>query len=169
MRNSDKILFGIVAGVIGLVIVAFIVAFTRPKPAYQSEDAPEGIAHNYLLALQKREYERAYRYLSPELPHYPRDVEEFTSDVQNQGYNFDFDQSSVTLEIVSSEVRGDDATVDVRETRFYQGDLFNSGESSYVFTMTLRRNSAQDSWKIYRSDNYWVYCWGDTSINTYCD
>src|SRR3990172_9629643 len=94
MKNSDRILFAIVAGVIVLVVVAFVVAFTRPEPTYQSEDSPEGITHNYLLALQQKDYERAYRYLSPELPHYPPDIDKFMADVQSQDYNFRFDQNS---------------------------------------------------------------------------
>ncbi|HKZ03482.1 MAG TPA: hypothetical protein VJ180_14670 [Pyrinomonadaceae bacterium] len=169
MKNSDKILFAIVAGVIVLVVVAFVVAFTRPEPTYQSEDSPEGITHNYLLALQQKDYERAYRYLSPDLRHYPPDIDKFMADVQSQDYNFRFDQNSVTLEIVSSEVNGNTATVDVRETRFYQGDLFNSGESSYIFKIRLRRDSSADTWKIFESEAYWVYCWSDTSTDTFCN
>src|SRR3990172_7942266 len=96
MKNSDRILFAIVAGVIVLVVVAFVVAFTRPEPAYQSEDSPEGITHNYLLALQQEDYERAYGYLSSELPHYPRDLDKFIADIETQQYRFQPDQSSVT-------------------------------------------------------------------------
>ena len=53
MKTTDKILIGIVAGIILLIIVALVVTLSRPEPTYQPEDTPEGIAHNYLLALQK--------------------------------------------------------------------------------------------------------------------
>jgi len=46
MKITDKFLIGSVAGVILLVSVAFAVAFLRPKPTYQSDDTPEGVAHN---------------------------------------------------------------------------------------------------------------------------
>jgi hypothetical protein len=169
MKSSDKILFAIVGGVIVLVVAAFVVALTRPKPTYQSEESPEGIAHNYLLALQQGEYERAYGYLSPELPHYPRDVDEFITDIEQQQYSFRLNQDSVTLEIVSSQVNGNTASVEVRETTFYQGDLFNSGESSYTFKIRLRRHSLEGAWRIYESEAYWVYCWSDASIDTFCN
>jgi hypothetical protein len=164
MKNSDKILIAIVGGVLLLVAVAFVVALTRPEPTYQADDTPESVAHNYLLAFQKGDYERAYRYLSPDIENYPPDLEQFVADVQNTGYNFNLDQqNSVTLEIVGSEVTGDLATVDVRQTTFYQGDLFNSGEWSHTFPMRLRRNSAGEAWKIHASDSYWAYCWTDTN------
>ncbi|MEW6405173.1 MAG: hypothetical protein AB1649_25545 [Chloroflexota bacterium] len=161
MKNSDKILIAIVAGVVLLVAVAFIVALTRPDPAYQAENTPEGVAHNYLLALQQEDYERAYGYLSPDIRHYPRNLDRFITDIQNYGYNFSQDQDSVTLEIVSSRLDGNRATIEVKQTTFYQGDLFNSGEWSHTFTMNLKRNSAGGAWKIYASDSYWVYCWTD--------
>jgi hypothetical protein len=168
MKNTDKLLIGIVAGVTILIGLAFVVALTRPKPAYQADDTPEGAAHNYLLALRQGDYKRAYAYLSPDMKHYPRTLDAFISDVQDNSYLFSLDDDSVTLEVVSSRVGTDFATVDVRETTFYQGDLFSSGDSTSTFSMKLRR-SAQGAWKIIDSDSYWAYCWGNTNSYASCD
>ena len=64
MSQSNKLLVGIVVGMIVLIIVALVIAVNRPEPEFQIEDSPEGIAHNYLLALQQSDYARAYDYLS---------------------------------------------------------------------------------------------------------
>jgi len=77
MKNTDKFLVGIVVGVVVLVATAFAVALLRPKPTYQLEDTPKGVAHNYLLALQQEDYKRAYGYLSPTIEGYPTSAEAF--------------------------------------------------------------------------------------------
>ena len=71
MKSTDKFLISIVIGIMLLVVVAFGIAFLRPEPTYQSEDTPEGVVHNYLMALQREEYYRAYSHLSPVIPGYP--------------------------------------------------------------------------------------------------
>lgn len=161
MKKTDKLLLGIVAGIILLVVVAFVVALNKPKPAYQSEDTPGGVAFNYLFALQQKDYERAYGYLSPSLAGYPRDVEKFTKDIHNHSWTFNsLTDSSVTLEIDSDIITGEHADVNIRETRFYEGDLFNSSQYTNVFNMTLRQNE-KGEWKIVDADDYWVGCWNN--------
>jgi hypothetical protein len=161
MKKTDKLLLGIVAGIVLLVVVAFVVALNKPKPAYQSEDTAGGVAFNYLFALQQKEYERAYGYLSPSIAGYPRDAETFTDDIHDYAWTFrNLDSSSTTLEIDSFDVNGKRADVRVQETRFYEGDLFNSSQSTYIFDMTLRQDE-NGQWKIVDSDRYWVYCWNN--------
>jgi len=162
MKTTDKFLIGIVAGVILLVGVAFAVLFLRPKPTYQSDDTPEGVTHNYLLALKQKDLARAYGYLSPTLAGYPASPEAFTEDVENhRGYYWYFGpgDDSVTLEIESVRTIGDDrAVVSVRERHYYRSGLFGSNEYANTFDMTLRRWN--DRWQIVASDLYWASCWG---------
>jgi len=42
----------------------------------------------------------------------------------------------------------------VRRTEFHQGGLFDSGQYSTTFEMTLRREDG--AWKITNSDRYWA-------------
>ena len=58
MKNTDKFLIGIVVSIILLVVIVFAVVLTRPEPAYQTDDTASGVAHNYLLAIQREEFER---------------------------------------------------------------------------------------------------------------
>jgi len=161
MKTTDKFLIGIVAGVILLVGVAFAVAFLRPKPTYQSEDTPGGVAHNYLLALKQADYARAYGYLSPTLVGYPDSAEAFAEDVENNHWNFGSGDDSVTLEVASVRdlFGGFRAVVSVRERRFYQGGLFGSSEYANAFDISLLR--LNDRWQIVESGSYWAWCWGN--------
>jgi len=158
MKSTDKVLIGIVAGIILLIIVAFVVALAKPEPTYQAEDTPEGVAYNYLLALQKEEYDRAYGYLSPKITGYPASLETFIKHVHNNSWRFRLNNNETTLSIESKIVVGNNATVTVRETRFRGSDLFDSGQSINTFDMELRLESGE--WKIVHSDYYFAWCWG---------
>ena len=161
MKKTDKLLLGIVAGIVLLVVVAFVLALNKPKPAYQSEDTPGGVAFNYLFALQQKEYERAYRYLSPSIAGYPREAETFADDIHDHSWTFrNLDSSSTTLEVDSVNINGKRADVKIRETRFYEGDLFNSSQYTNLFNMTLRQNE-KGEWKIEDADDYWLWCWNN--------
>ena len=158
MKKPDTFLIGIVAGVVLLVVVTFAVALLRPKASYQAEDTPEGVAFNYLFALQQDDYERAYSYLSPTISGYPYSVSAFMSDINDHSWTFRLDSSSTTLDVDSVKVTGNTAIVKIMETRFYEGGLFDSSEYTNFFDMTLRRNANGD-WKITEADDYWLYCW----------
>jgi len=157
MKSTDKVLMGIVVGIVLLIVVAFGVTLARPEPTYQSEDTPEGIAHNYLLALQKEEYQRAYSYLSPRIKGYPTSLEKFIKHVHNNSWRFRLN-TETTLSVESAKTTRSNATVTVRETRFQGGDLFDSGQSSNVFNMDLHLDNGK--WKIVHSDYYFAWCWG---------
>lgn len=158
MKNTDKFLIGIIVGAVLLVGIAFTVAFMRPKPAYQPEDTPEGVAHNYLFALQQGDYHRAYGYLSPSLTGYPASADKFATDLDKYAWQINnLRQESVALTVESARLSNDRAEVSVKETRFYQGGLFESNEYSTTFRMTLHRE--EGAWKITASDSYWADCW----------
>ena len=157
MKSADKVLIGIVAGIILLIIVAFVVALVKPEPVYQAENTPEGVAYNYLLALKKEEYGRAYRYLSPQIKGYPASVEIFIKYIHNDSWRFRLNSNETTLSVESTKVTGSNATVTMRETRFRGSDLFDSGQSITTFDMELRLESGK--WEIVDSDYYFAWCW----------
>lgn len=157
MKSSDKFLIAIVAGIILLVVVAFILTLNREEPTYQAEDTPEGIAFNYLLAIQKEEYARAYGYLSPSLRNYPATLQAFEDDIGDNPWDFHNRQENL-LAIRETDINGDHATVKVYETTYYGGgDLFNSGQYTYAFDMKLELEDGV--WKIVDSPYYFAWCW----------
>lgn len=157
MSGHDRTLAAIVAGVVVLVVVALVAVRARPAPTYRDDDTPEAVAHNYLLAMERQEWSRAYGYLSPSLRCYPESAEMFADDVTQNEWIRAFD--NVELRVQESTVEGDIALVTVRETRFWTGGLFQSGQSTNDFEVKLQREA--DGWRIVRSDNYWWWMWHD--------
>ena len=156
MKSTDKFLIGIVAGIVLIVIVAFVITMTRPEATYQADDTPKGVAHNYLLALEMGEYERAYGYLSPTLKCYPASTEKFTEDVESGSWRFRANVDN-NLSVKSAEVTGNRATVKVLESRFNGGDLFNGNQQTSVFEMELRLEDG--AWKVVDSEYYFAWNW----------
>ena len=158
MKGTDKFLIGIIAGVVVLVGVVLALALLQPKqPNYQPDDTPEGVAHNYLLALELEEYEHAYTYLSPKLPGYPEDVEAFERNMRDNRWSFGYYDDDVSLAVESADVSGDKAKLVVRKTVFRRGGLFDSGQYSSTFEMTLRYE--KDAWMVTNAERYWANCW----------
>ena len=74
--KQDRFLTGILVGIGLLVVVALVVFFTRKNSqTYVPDDTPEGVVHNYVLAVLDKDYEKAYGYLA-ELKYKPT-YEEF--------------------------------------------------------------------------------------------
>jgi hypothetical protein len=159
MKGTDKFLIGIVTGIVLLVVVVFLVVLLRPEPEYLDEKTPEDVAHNYLLALQKGDYERALGNLSSSVVNVPKDVDEFIEDIDNCSWRFrDLDRDT-SLIVVSADIRGERAEVQIKQTVFYSGDMFDSDLYESEFEMTLKQQN--DVWKLINGDNYWCYCWNE--------
>lgn len=157
MKSPDKFLIGIIIGVVVLLAVVFGVILTRPAEEYQAEDTPAGVVHNYLLALQNEDYQRAYGYLSPGLRGYPDSTIEFKRDVERDRWRFRSD-SSISLSILSTNILEDDrAFVEIRETSSYSGNLFSSSQSTMEFEIFLFLEAGE--WKIRDADYYFAACW----------
>ena len=157
MANTDKFLIGIVIGILLLVVVALVITLIRPETTYQAEHGPKNIAHNYLLALQRQDYARAYGYLSPTLDGYPDSADEFTQDVyQASSWLFDLDEDT-SLAVESARVAGERAVVKVRESHFDDDGLFGSDPYTSVFEIKLQKE--ENEWKIVDADSYFVWCW----------
>lgn len=156
-QQTDKFLIGIVAAALALVVSAFMVARSLPEPVYQTEQTPEGVAHNYLLALRQRDFERAYGYLSSQLEGYPDSVEAFEELVLDYPWEFGVDErGGGQLQVIETDVRGGQASVRVREMRFHSGGLFDSDQSTHTFRMKLK--SETGSWRIRHAGSYWSHC-----------
>ncbi len=149
--KKDRFLLGILVGIGALAVLAIVLFFLRQSHAsYVADDNPAGVLQNYVLALYKLDYPRAYSYLAegkgkPDLDHF-RQV--FTTQR--------FDLSNYSLQVGDVTINGDDATVSVT--------LMNAGDGPFndvqrnLQTAVLRRQSG--AWKI---DNmpypYWDFSW----------
>ena len=160
MKRVDWFLLGIAGSAILLVTVALVIAVTTPDPTYESEDTPAGVAHNYLFALRHDDLERAYFYIYPSIKNYPVSSSEFTELAMHNRWILDKDRDgNATLHVESSTIKGDFATVYVREARFFSEGLFNNGQDIHTFRMQLRLTEGE--WKLPDSDSYWLHCMHD--------
>ncbi len=162
MKSTDRFLVAIVIGIVALVGAVLAISLSRPGlPGYRPDDTPEGVVHNYLLALEREDYGRAHGYLLPSLAGYPADAQQMEQDLGRLLYDLDYyyaPRSDVALVIENVRLNGDTATVTVRETTYYRGSLFSGGQSDATFDVFLRRE--ESLWRIARSGQYWSYCWG---------
>lgn len=155
MQSTDRFLLAIVGGAVVLIIIAVVVVFTRAAPAYRAGNEPGDVVFNYILAVQRGDYERAYSYLSPALPGYPRSA----ADLREQLSRAQYYDSDTSYEVIKTEISSDRAIVTVRETIAYRGGLFSSSQSSNTFTMELTRTDA--GWQLTSGSNwqFWMWCW----------
>lgn len=155
LQSVDRFLLGIVGGAVVLAIIAVVIVFTRAAPEYRAGNGPEDVAFNYILAVQRGDYDRAYGYLSQTLPGYPRSVQEMREQLRRFGVS----DSDTSYAIINTEINGNRATVTVQETNVYRGGLFGSSQSSNNFTMELEQTAA--GWQLTSSSGWriWMWCW----------
>ena len=150
--KQDKFLTGILIGIAVLVVLALVVFFLRKDGLqYGAEDTPEGVVRNYVIALYKGEYDRAYTYLA-NLPNKPA-VEKFRQDIGNGSVNL----AAAGIEILKTDISGETAYVSVAMV-YGSSDPFSGGYSGNTTTALLVKQS--DGWKIKEMPSpYWGYDW----------
>ena len=133
------------------VVIALALFFTRQdNQDYVSDTTPEGVVHNYALALYKDDYEKAYGYLAEDKnkPTYSKFRQSF--------FNHYVDPSNAGLEIGETEIVGEEAYVTVY-TIYNPSDPFSSG---YRNTETARLERQNGEWKLLQMPyNFWAYDW----------
>jgi hypothetical protein len=150
--KQDRFLTGILIGIGVLVLIALAVFFSRKDTqTYIAEDAPEGVVHNYVLALINRDYEKAYGYLA-DLEYKPT-YEEFRRPFLN-GY---VNPHNTAVDVGESEVSGEEASVEVAQI-YNSGDPFSTGYRDVQRAILVKQDGA---WKLSSMPayNFWDYSW----------
>ena len=150
--KQDRFLTGILIGIGLLVVVALAVFFTRKDTqTYVSDETPEGVVHNYVVAVLNKEYEKAYSYLA-DLDNKPT-YEEFRDSFLKGMVN----PNNSGVDVGQSDITGDDATVEV--TLVYNpSDPFSTGYRDTQRAILVKQNGI---WKISSMPqyNFWDYNW----------
>ena len=143
--KQDRFLIAIV-GIIGLLAAAALILFfvRRSAQAYKPEDTPEGVVHNYVLALNLEDYEKAYGYLAaseikPDLAEYQREMIEKKSQLQR-----------TSIRILSVQIDGDQAEVILSTTR-EEADPFEQPRSYDQKALLIFQD---ETWKITQMPYY---------------
>ena len=150
--KQDRFLTGILVGIAVLVVVALAVFFIRKdNQSYTSEDAPEGVVHNYVLAVLNRDYEKAYGYLA-DLENKPT-YEQFRDSFIKGGVN----PNNSAVDIGQSEVSSDTASVEVALI-YNPSDPFSTGYRDVQRALLVKQDAA---WKLSSMPSYyfWDYSW----------
>ncbi len=150
--KQDRFLTGILIGIAALVVVALIVFFMRKDTqSYISDASPEGVVHNYVLAVLNGDYKKAYDYLA-DLDNKPT-YEQF----RNAFIQGTVNPNNSAVDIGKSEVNEDTASVEV-SLIYNPSDPFSTGYRDIQRAILVRQNGA---WKLSSMPGYyfWDYSW----------
>ncbi len=150
--RQDRFLTGILVGIALLIAVALAVFFTRQNQGvYVPETTPDGVVHNYVLAVLRKDYQKAYSYLADlnNKPSFPQFRQAFAVGRLNPAEN--------GIKIGAASVTGEDASVEVSMV-YSPNDPFSSGYSNLGTAQLVRQNGV---WKISAMPTYnlWDYSW----------
>jgi len=152
MMKQDRFLTGILVGIAVLVVIALAVFFIRrDAQSYVAEDAPEGVVHNYVLALLNADYEKAYGYLADldNKPAYEDFRDAFLTGVVNP--------TNSAVDIGQSEISGETAFVEVALI-YNPSDPFSTGYRDVQRALLVQQDGA---WKLSSMPTYyfWDFSW----------
>jgi hypothetical protein len=149
--KQDRFLIYILAAIILLTGLAIILFFVRQgSQRYAAEDTPEGVLHNYVLALQWDDYMRAYGYLK-ESENKPG-FSDFHQALLTQSYSLK--ETAVKI----GEVGEFDEQVFITLTLLHNNsDPFNSGWREQSSAILIQQDGV---WKISNMPYpYWDWSW----------
>ena len=146
--KQDRFLTGILVGIVALVVVALAVFFSRRgTQTYISEETPEGVVHNYVLAVLNKDYKKAYVYLADldNKPTYEQFRDAFLQGVVNP--------NNSALDIGKSEISGDTASVEVIMV-YSPSDPFSTGYRDVQRAILVKQSSG---WKLTSMPYYYLW------------
>jgi hypothetical protein len=155
--KQDRFLLFIIIGILALVGVALVVFFTRQTTIleYQADDQPRGVVFNYLLALDKGDYEKAYGYIS-NISGKPTLMQFRQSMAMNKSQ---FKTNAV--DVTEQSIDGQTATVIV-VTTMSGGGPFNQGFSN---TENASLEFVDGNWRIISMPyEFWSYDWNQPVV-----
>lgn len=150
MKDVDKLLVAILGGIGALIIVGLAALFLLGgrSETVLPEDTPEGVVQRFVSALDKRDAETAYKYLS-EGSKARWSYAEFQSAVIAGPQRFpprSLGETSSRTILSKSTVRGDTAEVIVTISTVAGGGPFSYSEYTREEAIVLKREGGQ--WKI---------------------
>ena len=150
--KRDRFLTGILVGIAALVVIALVVFFIRrDTQTYIAEETPEGVVHNYVLAVLNGDYQKAYGYLADleNKPTYEQFRDAFIKGVVNP--------NNSAVDIGESEINNDTASVEVALI-YNPSDPFSTGYRDVQRAILVQQGGA---WKLSSMPTYyyWDYSW----------
>ena len=155
--KQDRFLIIILAGITLLVISAFALFFLRQSQnQYAKDDTPAGVVQNYILALHKADYPKAYGYLAsgenkPTLDDFSRPFLTKMNDIDR-----------TDVQIGETNMVGKNAVISITMTHFSDSpyDRYESRDSALL-------EMENGAWKIKQMPQpFWDYDWYHSTMNS---
>jgi hypothetical protein len=153
--KQDRFLLAILGGISVLVIAALILFFARQGILeYGSDNTPESVIRNYILALENEDFSRAYNYLSEEeRPEYEGFLQVFIGT--------DPTRQRTSVRIGEAHPAGDRTLVDL--TLIHQSSA--PFQDAYYEETTASLVKEGDRWVIVQMPYpYWNWDWGQKPL-----
>ena len=150
--KSDRFLTAILIGIGVLALIALALFFVRRGGQdYLDDKSPTGVTHNFIVAIERDDYQKAYSYVA-ESAQKPTLDQFRTSFLSSKSNNTD-----VSVQVGSAEIAGDTANVSV-VLIYNNGNPFNSTNRQPQTGQLTRKNG---SWTIVQmAYPFWDYNWG---------
>ena len=149
--KQDKFLTGILIGIGVLILLALGLFFlSQDKRDYVADTTPDGVVHNYVLAVLNKDYQKAYGYLA-DLDNKPT-YEEF----RKSFFNGMISPNDVGVDIGSVDINKVEAVVAL-SVYYSNNDPFSSRYASEDRALLVKQNG---EWKLNSMpSNFWGYNW----------
>ena len=155
--KQDRFLFGILVGIGVLVGAAFALFFIRQSQMnYVADDTPAGVVQDYVLALHKGDYQKAYDYLADgkDKPTYDEFCRPFITKMNSI--------SSADVQIRETVLLNQEAVVTLVFSGYYDAP-YGASRSTEQATLKLQNGH----WKISMMPSpYWYYDWYQAKVKT---
>jgi hypothetical protein len=157
--KQDRFLNAILVGIFLLVVLSFAVYFTRQQSLDYGEDTtPAGVVRNYVIALIKEDYSKAYGYLKE--GEFKPDETQFRQAFLSR----QLDPRSVSLQIGKVKLEDKLATVELILIRNANDPFGNSFTENQIGTL---RKDQKGNWKIENLPYpYWNWDWYNAPLPT---
>ena len=150
--KQDRFLLGILIFIVVLVAVALGLFFMRQDTlTYVPDDTPEGVIHNYALAVQNMDFERAYGYLAK------GDAKPSYETFRMAFLSRQLDVSNAAIQLITTRSQSaKEAVVDVTVV-FSSGDPFSRPYSNLQTATLVKEGGA---WKLtFMPNPFWGWDW----------
>jgi hypothetical protein len=159
MQSSNRVLIGFGIGLAVLVILTVVLVLSlgqKSAPALP-QNTPEGTVQAYLVAVQEKDYTRAYSYLMPFptptdnlKPYPPYSYENWLNSARNTG------NVAWKATLGRTSITGNKATVEVNIEVFRPAGPFDNPVHTNNITFALTQEG--DRWLITTpTDLFWIY------------
>ena len=155
MNTSRRwlLVFAIVVGILVIAVISLVLFTKGDNAALLAEDSPQGTVQRYLMAVQEKDFQTAFGYLSFDSS---QKITNFNDWITSVGMPQASVQSSWKATLGKVTQNGNYATVEVTIDNFRTGGLFSNSQYSQQLAFMLTKTGS--SWLITAPTYlYWIY------------